>query len=177
VLRHASVIRFRQQALAKRLDRIAMDIVEQSRTRREAMALLARASRDELERPLAGHWPQVQVRELKPAEAGLVMVRGRIGGDGAPFNLGEASVTRCVVEMPNGVRGFAFALGRDRAHARAAAILDAIWQDDGERPAVERNVLAPIAARLAAAKARTMAETAATRVDFFTMVRAEGAAP
>jgi alpha-D-ribose 1-methylphosphonate 5-triphosphate synthase subunit PhnG len=154
-----------------------MDIVEQSRTRQEAMALLARGSRQELEAALTAHWPQIAVRELKAAEAGLVMVRGRIGGDGAPFNLGEASITRCVVETAQGVRGFAFALGRDKAKARAAAILDAIWQDERERDAVEHHVLAPIASRLAAAKARTMAETAATRVDFFTMVRAEGSAP
>jgi alpha-D-ribose 1-methylphosphonate 5-triphosphate synthase subunit PhnG len=37
-------------------------------------------------------------------------------------------------------------------------------------------ILAPIAARLAAEAAKTRAETAATRVDFFTLVRGEDAA-
>jgi alpha-D-ribose 1-methylphosphonate 5-triphosphate synthase subunit PhnG len=143
--------------------------------RRAAMALLSRATRAELETPLAAHWPDLAVRELKPAEAGLVMVRGRIGGDGAPFNLGEASVTRAVVELKGGQRGYGFTLGRDRSKARAAAILDALWQVAGEREAVQRAVLEPIAARLAAGKARTQAETAATRVDFFTLVRGEPA--
>lgn len=139
------------------------------------MAVLCRATREELERPLAARWPGLQVRELKPGEAGLVMVRGRIGGDGAPFNLGEASVTRSIVEIEGGLRGYGFTLGRDRAKARAAATLDALWQAGSEREAVVRDVLEPVAARLAAEKARAMAETAATRVDFFTMVRGEPA--
>lgn len=139
------------------------------------MAILSRATRRELETPLGERWPDLHVRDLKPAEAGLVMLRGRIGGDGAPFNLGEASVTRAVVELRGGVRGYGFALGRDRAKARAAAVLDALWQVEGERDLVSSEVLAPVAARLSAEKARTMAETAATRVDFFTMVRGEPA--
>ena len=37
--------------------------------------------------------------ELRAAETGLVMLRGRIGGDGDPFNLGEATVTRAAVQI------------------------------------------------------------------------------
>jgi alpha-D-ribose 1-methylphosphonate 5-triphosphate synthase subunit PhnG len=113
------------------------------------------------------------VRELKPVEIGLAMVRGRIGGDGAPFNLGEATVTRAVIEIDGGWRGYGHILGRDKAKARAAAILDALWQDPVTRPLVEQHVLAPVAARLQRETAQTMAETAATRVDFFTLVRGE----
>ena len=36
---------------------------------------------------------------LREPENGLVMVRGRIGGDGAPFNLGEATVSRAVIRL------------------------------------------------------------------------------
>jgi alpha-D-ribose 1-methylphosphonate 5-triphosphate synthase subunit PhnG len=65
-------------------------------------------------------------------------------------------------------------LGRNPRLARMAAIADALWQDAAERPLVERDILAPIRARLARASAQTRAETAATRVDFFTLVRGEG---
>jgi alpha-D-ribose 1-methylphosphonate 5-triphosphate synthase subunit PhnG len=41
---------------------------------------------------------------------------------------------------------------------------------------VEAEALAPIAARLAAERAKTDAETAATRVNFFTLVRGEDSA-
>ena len=144
--------------------------------RRRAMALVARARRDELARPIAERWPDHGARALKPVESGLVMLRGRIGGDGAPFNLGEATVTRAVVELPTGERGFAHILGRDAEKARLAAIVDALWQRAAERGDVETIVLSPIAERLAAEAAKTRAETAATRVDFFTLVRGEDAA-
>ena len=73
--------------------------------RRRAMSLLARAMASELDGPLAQCWADHGARDLKPAETGLVMLRGRAGGDGAPFNLGEATVTRAVVELPGGERG------------------------------------------------------------------------
>ena len=141
--------------------------------RRRAMGLLARASASELEEPLARRWADHGARDLKPAETGLVMLRGRAGGDGAPFNLGEATVTRAVVELPSGERGYAHVLGRDAERARLAAIFDALWQKAGERETVEERVLEPIAARLQAARAKASAEIAATRVDFFTLRRGE----
>ena len=54
--------------------------------------------------------------ELRTAETGLVMLRGRIGGDGAPFNLGEATVTRAAVRLASGEVGFCL-----RARPRRAA--------------------------------------------------------
>jgi alpha-D-ribose 1-methylphosphonate 5-triphosphate synthase subunit PhnG len=142
--------------------------------RRRAMAILARARRDELVQPIAARWPDHGARDLKPVETGLVMLRGRIGGDGQPFNLGEATVTRAAVELETGERGFAHILGRDAETARLAAIADALWQR--ETGDVETTILAPIAERLAAEAAKARAETAATRVDFFTLARGEDAA-
>ena len=141
--------------------------------RQRAMRWLGRASQDELDAPLARFWPSHGARDLKPVEIGLVMLRGRAGGDGAPFNVGEATVTRAVVELPGGERGYAHLLGRDPARARAAAILDAIWQRSDDRATVEREALAPIARRWEAERAQSAAQTAATRVDFFTLVRGE----
>lgn len=64
--------------------------------RRAAMAVLAQAAGDEIAHGLA-QVGDVKFTELRPAETGLVMLRGRIGGDGAPFNAGEATVTRAAV--------------------------------------------------------------------------------
>jgi alpha-D-ribose 1-methylphosphonate 5-triphosphate synthase subunit PhnG len=138
--------------------------------RRRAMSLLARALASELQGPLAQGWADHGARDLKPAETGLVMLRGRAGGDGAPF---KATVTRAVVELPGGERGYAHILGRDAEQARLAAIFDALWQKPAQRKAVEERVLKPIAARLAATSAKASAEIAATRVDFFTLKRGE----
>src|SRR5271157_6636999 len=121
--------------------------------RRRAMSLLARALASELKGPLAQCWADHGARDLKPAETGLVMLRGRAGGDGAPFNLGEATVARAVVELPGGERGYAHVLGRDADRARLAAIFDALWQKPHQRRMVEACVLAPIASRLEAERA------------------------
>jgi alpha-D-ribose 1-methylphosphonate 5-triphosphate synthase subunit PhnG len=141
--------------------------------RRRAMGLLARALASELTAPLEQRFPDHGAKDLKPVETGLVMLRGRAGGDGAPFNLGEVTVTRAVVELPGGERGYAHILGRDAELARLGAIFDALWQMPHRRQAVETCVLKPIASRLEAARAKTSAEIAATRVDFFTLKRGE----
>jgi alpha-D-ribose 1-methylphosphonate 5-triphosphate synthase subunit PhnG len=140
--------------------------------RRAAMALLAQAQAGEIERGLAAVVDAPRYVELRPVATGLVMVRGRIGGDGAPFNLGEATVTRAAVRMETGEVGFSYLLGRDHDKARLAAVCDALWQSE-RRDAIERNVLAPIRTRLARERAEKREQAAATRVDFFTLVRGE----
>jgi alpha-D-ribose 1-methylphosphonate 5-triphosphate synthase subunit PhnG len=137
------------------------------------MAALAKAEPEELAGPIGRHWPGLDIRDLRAPEIGLVMLRGRIGGDGSAFNVGEATVTRAVVELPGGFRGFGQRLGRQPIAARLAAVVDALWQDDNERERVEAAIIAPIRRRLAAEQARTKAETAATKVDFFTLVRGD----
>jgi alpha-D-ribose 1-methylphosphonate 5-triphosphate synthase subunit PhnG len=139
--------------------------------RREVMSVCTSASGEELARVVAAIAPSLEVTDLRPIESGLVMLRGRVGGDGRAFNLGEASVTRAAVALPDGRAGFAYQLGRDRAKARAAAVIDALWQ--GKERAVVERALVPIRARLAEAEALAARRTAATRVNFFAMVRGE----
>jgi alpha-D-ribose 1-methylphosphonate 5-triphosphate synthase subunit PhnG len=141
--------------------------------RRAAMAALAQAPAHEIAAGLAALGPAPAHAEVRPAETGLVMVRGRMGGDGAPFNLGEATVTRCAVQLATGEIGFGYVLGRDRDKARLAALTDALWQSSVHRAAVEREVLLPIRARRQERLGRAREETAATKVDFFTLVRGE----
>jgi alpha-D-ribose 1-methylphosphonate 5-triphosphate synthase subunit PhnG len=154
-----------------------MDASRQNKTppagRRGAMAILAQANRQEIADGLAAIGKSIAHVDMRPPETGLVMLRGRIGGDGASFNLGEATVTRCAVQLPSGEVGFSYALGRDRDKARLAALCDALWQNDAHRAAVERHVIAPVRARLENERDITARRTAATRVDFFTMVRGE----
>jgi alpha-D-ribose 1-methylphosphonate 5-triphosphate synthase subunit PhnG len=111
---------------------------------------------------------------LREPEAGLVMVRGRVGGDGAPFNLGEATVSRAAVRLSTGEVGFGYTLGRDRKKAQLIALCDALIQTSDHADRVEAAVLTPLRAVIASERSRKSAETAATRVDFYTMVRGGG---
>lgn len=145
---------------------------EQAKRRRTA-GLLARSTMDELRAVWDKLAAKPEVKPIRGPETGLVMVRGRIGGGGDPFNLGEATITRATVMLASGTAGHAHALGTNKEAARLAAIFDALWQEPATRDFVERELLSPIEARLAAEDQQKAEETAATRVDFFTMVRGE----
>src|SRR5262245_4077306 len=108
------------------------------------MAVLARATAAEIERELNSHFPDIKITELRQPEVGLVMLRGRICGDGAPFNVGEATVTRAAIRLSTGETGFAYAFGRDAKKARLAAVCDALWQKQSCRRDLEQNVLMPL---------------------------------
>jgi alpha-D-ribose 1-methylphosphonate 5-triphosphate synthase subunit PhnG len=141
--------------------------------RKAAMAVLAHSGAVEI----AGRLAAIALPDhenLREPENGLVMVRGRTGGDGAPFNLGEATVSRAAVRLSTGEVGFGYTLGRDRQKAQMIALCDALIQSADHAGTVEAKVLAPLRAAIAAAQNRKAAETAATRVDFYTMVRGEG---
>ncbi|MEW9837816.1 phosphonate C-P lyase system protein PhnG [Mesorhizobium marinum] len=141
--------------------------------RRTAMAAFAQASGDDLKRLSDAAGVVLEATTLRGPETGLVTVRGRIGGGGAPFNTGEATVTRATVQLPSGQVGHAYALGRDKEKVRLAAILDAAWCAPETRATVEDGIVAPLLALQAEADSRRRAEGAATKVDFFTMVRGE----
>jgi len=143
------------------------------RERKRVTDLLARAERDELDAAWETLPEKPAVQPVRGPETGLVMVRGRIGGGGSPFNLGEVTVTRTTIRLASGKVGHAHALGTDRERSRLAAIFDALWQEPATKDFVERTILAPVAERIGAADAKKADETAATRVDFFTMVRGE----
>ncbi|MCF8478093.1 MAG: phosphonate C-P lyase system protein PhnG [Pseudolabrys sp.] len=141
--------------------------------RRAALAVLAQADTADIANGLSKAGGGVDFTELRAPEIGLVMLRGRIGGDGAPFNVGEATVTRAAVQLASGQTGFGYVLGRDRDKARLVALCDALWQIDVRRPQLEYLVLAPLRHKQQDRHTVAQAQTAATRVDFFTLVRGE----
>ena len=142
--------------------------------RKRWMAILAKAEPEALERSLRAHLPELPAYTLlRRPETGLVMVRGRAGGDGNPFNLGEMTVTRCSIRLADGSVGHAYVAGRDARHAERAAILDALLQDAAYRDGLEERVIAPLERAQTIARSTASAKAAATKVDFFTLVRGD----
>jgi alpha-D-ribose 1-methylphosphonate 5-triphosphate synthase subunit PhnG len=136
------------------------------------MAVLARATRDEL-RTLTGGLDLPAVDIVKQPECGSLMIEARAGGGGRRFNACEATVTRCVVRYGE-LLGYSYSLGRDKEKARIAAILDAMLQSPSSHKMVMQAVVAPLASVQHERRARASLEAAATKVDFFTMVRGDG---
>lgn len=141
--------------------------------RRAAMAVLAAVPAAQLHRCWNEAGIAAEAEMLRGPETGLVAVRGRIGGGGAPFNVGEATVTRATVRLSTGEIGHAYMLGRDGEQVRLAATIDALLQHADRASEIEERILAPLRAVQTAEAQRRRAETAATKVDFFTVARGE----
>ena len=161
-----------------------------SATRRAWMAVLAHTPRAELEAALSvalAGAPEPAYDWLRPPQTGLAMVRGRVGGTGDAFNLGEATVTRATLRLrasstedtaaaeasQPGPVGVACHLGRDKRRAELAALADALLQLPARHDQLHARLIAPLAARLAAQRDARRADAASTRVEFFTMVRGD----
>ncbi|QJI27985.1 phosphonate C-P lyase system protein PhnG [Pseudomonas sp. ADAK18] len=139
--------------------------------RQHWIGVLARARRSELQ-PHADALRDVDYQLIRAPEIGMTLVRGRMGGNGAPFNVGEMSVTRCVVRLADGRTGYSYLAGRDKVHAELAALADAHLQ--GTQPSLWLSgLITSLAAAQVERRAQKEADTAATKVEFFTLVRGE----
>src|SRR5580698_1708032 len=159
-----------------------LHIASQSQSGQEGrqawLAVLAKASLAELETAWDALDEKPAFRRLRPSETGLVMLRGRIGGTGQPFNVGEMTMTRAAVQLLDDAgavshAGFGYVAGRSARRAELVALFDAMLQDPARHGVVTGTVVAPMAAQQQAAKAALSAKVMASKVDFFTMVRGE----
>ncbi len=142
--------------------------------RQRWMRVLAKAEDGALEAAWAGLPEQPEYRLLRPPETGLVMVRGRAGGTGRPFNMGEMSATRCAVQLEGGGVGIAYVAGRSARHAELAAAFDALLQQPERRAVLDETVITPLEAAQQARREKNRADAARSRVEFFTMTRGQG---
>ena len=143
------------------------------RQRQATMSILVEATTAELAAAEAAIGPLPGFRHLRAPEAGLVMLRGRMGGAGASFNVGEATVTRCLVVTQSGTEGAAYHLGRDLAKAEKAALFEALSREADWHDKVETALIAPVRERLARERLAAARKTAETKVEFFALVRGE----
>lgn len=143
--------------------------------RREWLRLLAISAYADLARSMTELAPLPAFEYVREPEVGLAMVRGRTGGDGLPFNLGEMTVTRCRVRVATAVgeqrTGIACVAGRSPHHAEAVAVCDALLQSPHWHERVVARVLEPARRAIAAKRADNARRRAATKADFITVVR------
>jgi alpha-D-ribose 1-methylphosphonate 5-triphosphate synthase subunit PhnG len=142
--------------------------------RQALMRICSEASEEELETCLADLDELPAYRDLRLPETGLVMLRAGIGGTGAPFNFGEAILTRAAVQLASGTIGFSYLLGRSHRRAQLAALVDALGQESrAHRQWLETTLVARVKARRERERAAVRAAAAATKVEFFTLIRGE----
>jgi alpha-D-ribose 1-methylphosphonate 5-triphosphate synthase subunit PhnG len=155
--------------MSKQIQMEMNDHIPSSIARRRWMSVLARADAERIESLLRASCPLPAYTLLRGPEGGLVMVRGRAGGGGSAFNLGEMTVTRCTVRTDAGFVGHAYIAGRDERRAELAALADAMMQDPAHCEIIEQQVIARLERQQADHKAERAGKAAATRVQFFAM--------
>ncbi len=115
---------------------------------------------------------------LRKPETGMLMLEGKAGSTGQRFNVGEMLITRCAIALEYEtatLEGHAYIIGNKPRHAAMAAVLDALMQCERFNKDLEVRLVAPILEKHAQKQKNKAAQTAATKVDFFTMVRGEDA--
>ncbi len=140
--------------------------------RKARLGLLAKTT----EKELLAAWDRVNLRPefewLRAPEIGAVMVRGRAGATGAPFNLGEMSVTRCTLKLQSGEVGHGYVQRRSKIAAQVAALVDALMQTPAAAQ-MQAKIIEPLSRQMDAVKETRAAKAAATKVEFFTVARGE----
>ncbi len=181
--------------LHSRAQSTAINFIENPTAARQRwMRAFALGQESLLEQALQHCQPEPSYTLLRKPEAGMLMLEGKAGNQGQRFNLGEMLITRCAVSVqrPKGTKqeatntnmatdmgtdmayeGHAYVMGNNPKRALMAALLDALMQDTHYHEHLEKTLVTPLLEQWDAQKSRVTAETASTKVDFFTMVRGE----
>ncbi len=148
------------------------DALDENMPRKAWLGLMAKAKTGRVGALLDGAMTRPDFTWLRVPEIGSTMVQGRAGATGAPFNLGEMTVTRCALTLATGEVGHAYIQGRNKDDAEAVAMMDALMQTENAAT-LQVQVLDVLAQEQADRRAARAGKAAATKVDFFTMVRGE----
>ncbi|WP_312828850.1 phosphonate C-P lyase system protein PhnG [Pantoea anthophila] len=147
--------------------------MEQQTDRQHWLSVLAHSNAARLE----AHWQALNLHPeftlIRPAEIGMTRLQARMGATGKRFVMGDATVTRAVVQLNDGTQGYSYLLGRDKAHAERCALLDALLQQPETRPLLEEKIITPLAAWREEQRQLRAREIASSKVDFFTLVRGD----
>lgn len=149
------------------------ECTEEVKQRQCWLGYFAKADLKQLEKIWEALPDKPKFLHLRAPETGLVMVRGRAGGTGRRFNLGEMTLSRCAVRLTDGSIGFGYTRDRNPRHAELAALFDALLQNAERRTRLEPILLAPLMERQSSIDKKRAAKRAATKVDFFTLVRGD----
>lgn len=149
------------------------DVIAATKDRKKWIGLLGCADPKDLEAARDDLTEGLDIRYVVKPETGMIMVQAKSDGSNARFNLGEVTVSRCVLDVKNKYTGTAWIMGSDLRHAELAALFDGLLQDPDYHDLLASTLMKDLKKKQAA-KNRQLAEDASdTRVEFFTLKRGE----
>lgn len=141
--------------------------------RKEWIGLLGSADPKDLEAAKKEYAQGVKITHVVTPETGMIMVQAKADGSNGRFNLGEVTVSRCVLEVKKTYMGTAWVMGSDLRHAELAALFDALLQDPATHDPLANTLIKKLKIKQTAKNERMAQDAADTRVEFFTLKRGE----
>ena len=136
--------------------------------KKEMSAILARASKEELDEIAARIEAECKVEILKEPQKTLVMVKARESIRRSLFYLGEVLETECIVVV-NGTKGYSVVAGDNEEQCLAAAIIDAAVNADLDQVYGISEKLQQLKTQQEKKRARLNAEILKSKVNFNVM--------
>lgn len=137
------------------------------------MSILARSQTGEIKM----RWEALNIRPeyklIRPTQIGLIQLQGRMEATGQRFMLGDMTVTRAAVEVSEGIIGYSYIIGRDKAKAELCAVIDALLQNEECCGQIMAAVIEPLAQRLQERWQTQRREVAPSKVNFYNLVRGD----
>ena len=140
--------------------------------RQALLGILARISTRELQEAYDALPTKPQYSFDRKPEFGMLMSEGRSGGTGSRFNLGHVSITRTALRLQTGEQGIGYCLGQDEDKAELIALFDALLQTNFADQVIN-SLIEPARNKQQEEREHTARKSASSKVDFFTMARAE----
>ncbi|NDL63791.1 phosphonate C-P lyase system protein PhnG [Acerihabitans arboris] len=141
--------------------------------RQRWMSVLASSPAGELQAGWRALDLNIPFHIIRAPETGLTQLIARMGATGRRFVLGDMTITRAVVRLDDGTYGYSYVAGRDKTHAELCALADALLQQPQYHARLQQQLVEPLAARQQERHQSRAREIAASRVDFFTLVRGD----
>ena len=136
------------------------------RDRQEWIGLLNTADPKDLEAAFQKLDPPIDYTPVVPAETGMLMAQAKTNGSGSRFNLGEITVSRCVLKVANAFFGSGWVLGTHLRHAELAALFDGLLQMPEHHDSLVRTLITPLREKAENQKREMAADIEKTRVSF-----------
>ncbi|MGH1440411.1 MAG: phosphonate C-P lyase system protein PhnG [Cellvibrionaceae bacterium] len=150
-----------------------METMKVNNNRQDSLSVLAKSTLENINK----YWNEVNISPdfifLKKPEVGMVMVRAQTSGETQQFNMGEMTVTRCVVRLESEEMGYGYVSGRNKEKSTLVALIDACSQVPSLKDVVQKKVIDPLSELQIAVEKKQEEKIKPSKVNFFTMVRGE----
>ncbi|MFH2058198.1 MAG: phosphonate C-P lyase system protein PhnG [Pseudomonadota bacterium] len=150
-----------------------MTIKKEVINRKDWIGLLGSADPADLESALEKLNPTLEYTHIVKPETGMLMVQAKADGSNGRFNLGEITISKCILQINGQYMGAGWTMGSNLRHAELAALFDGLFQDPVFQKTLDNTLIPLLKEKQQALNDCRLKDAADTKVEFFTLKRGE----